>query len=122
MTRYLFGFIAIVTAVASVAFTKPTSSTKPLNVTFYFTGNPLLSADVADESKWNTTSPGNDCSGAANKACEITVSNDQTHLVNGIPQLNTSLNISAVAGAAGAASGYVPMFPYTGITARISRP
>ncbi len=122
MKRYIFGLMAIVVAVTSVAFTNPVKKNKPLSYTFYFTGNPLTPGDVEDESKWSLTSPGNECAGAENKACRIVVDDDQTEMVNSVRVLKSSLSITAAAGAGGSGSGYIPTYPHTGISAKANRP
>ena len=123
MRRYISGIIAIVIATGAVAFTKHENKVRPYSSSFYFTGNPLTPGDVADESQWSLTPPaGTECGGTQNKACMIVVDDDQTEVVDGKTVLKSSLNITAVAGAGGTGSGYVPQFPHTGISARDSRP
>lgn len=95
--------IAVATVITFSAYKISSVETKALvSVPVYFHGNPANSAEVADESKWTTTSNGQSCSGN-NLACMISVEN--TDLIGA--QLDPAkVNLIAVPGAAG--PGFVP--------------
>ncbi|HRE50623.1 MAG TPA: hypothetical protein PK339_04325 [Flavitalea sp.] len=125
MKNYFLGLAAIIIAIGAAAYTSPEVKVKPQSYTFYFTGNPLLDTDVADESKWSITPTENECEEEDNKACQIVVDDNQTFVdVNdgNKRKLLSTLGIIAVAGADGSGNGYVPKMPHTGISSSKGRP
>lgn len=126
MKNYFLGLAAIIIAIGAAAYTSPKVKVKPQSSTFYFTGNPLISTEVEDESKWSITPlPEDECGATQNKACQIVVDDDQTFIdINdaGKKKLLSTLGIVAAAGASGAVNGYVPQIPHTGILSSVNRP
>lgn len=123
-------FAAIALIFGTSAFKSPEESSiskerhkSAFSYTFYFTGNPLLSGEVENESKWSLTPPANaECGSTQNKACMIVVDDNQTEVVDGVRVLKNTLNIIALAGASGSGSGYIPKYPHTGISATDNKP
>lgn len=125
MKNYFLGLAAIIIAIGAAAYTSPEVKVKPQSYTFYFTGDPLSSGEVADVSKWSTTPTENECGEEDNKACQIAVDDDQTFVdVNdgNKRKLLSTLGIIAVAGDSGSGSGYIPKMPHTGISLSVNRP
>jgi len=120
MKKYLFGIMAVVFAVAAVAFTK---APKAPTATFPFKYVPVTYAllDVQTNSNW--TSGTVSCPVPLNKACLIQVTDIYTHLVGTTRVLNTTGNvliIKAVHGANGI--DFVPDVPTsTGIASKADK-
>lgn len=111
MKKYFLGILAAVVALGSVAFTNATKKVAPrVAVTLHFVGDPLVQADVENESLYQE-SPANppSCDAVPDKACEIVT--DHTNLTGTAPNrtINTSrFTITGIAGASGATDGYIP--------------
>lgn len=111
MKKYFLGLIAVIMALVCIAFSNATKSDfRRVNVTLSFTGNPLIASEVENESLWWEIPPNTStCDGVSDKACCIVT--DHTNLSGTAPNrtINTSrFTITAVAGASGAADGYIP--------------
>jgi len=107
MKKYLFGIIAIVFAVAAAAFT-PVSKKLTASFAFHYVSSFYDQSSVQSNSNWaygNVPCPPN-----ANRACEIIVTENYTHLAGATRVLNSSgivLVIRAVPGVN--RSFYVPV-------------
>lgn len=96
MKKYLFGVLAMLLAVATVAFTNKEDQSL---VYFSFDGATNNATDVADESLWEEASMNSNCNGD-NKACQIAV---ESGSVSGTPggrtlDANTNIELDAVQG------------------------
>lgn len=76
---------------------------KLATVEVYFHGNPLIQAEVADESKWNTNPNGLSCDNNNQVACMLEVEDSD---LNGLQLDSTKVTLGAIRGSA--ASGYIP--------------
>lgn len=106
MKRYYFGILAIVLAISFTAFINRPQT----NVTLGFTGNPLSSADVADEEKWQQGAPS--CDNVDGQACRIVTDISNTKLLGPNRVLDASKVILSTA--PGTNGHYVPS-PQAGI-------
>ncbi len=73
MKKYIFGVVALVMAITTVAFTKASSTSankiKKFNTVFFYTGTGTTAADYETPGNWTLTDPGN-C-GGQHTACEV---------------------------------------------------
>ncbi len=123
MKRYITGIAAVVIAVTAVAFTVPIHTSPKATFTFRYTPGTFTQLQVQTNSNWVSGAAA--CGGAANKACQMEVTDSYTHLdANNNRVLNTTgsvVVIKAVPGAAG--TNYVPNPPTsTGIPSKIDKP
>lgn len=103
-----FAVIAIIAAFGLAAFTHPKNNGKFADVILTFRGDPLIAAQIADETKWVEDTVYT-CPGAQNKGCAIEV--DASNLTGTAPNRHldvSKINLGAQAGVGGAANGYVP--------------
>jgi len=117
MKKYLFGTMAIIFAIAAVAFTRVP---KGPTATFPFRYVPSIYTQSAVQTNSNWTSGSVSCPSPPNKACTIWVADIYTHLVGTSRVLNTTGNvliIKAIRGANGI--DYVPdVATSTGISSK----
>lgn len=88
MKRYFSGLAAVVIAVAALAFTFPT---KLATSNFQFLGDPQVSGEVSDVTKWQRYTGTINCPGTDQAACIIT-GVDEVYYDNSF-----NLNVSASA-------------------------
>jgi hypothetical protein len=125
--KYGIGLLALVIAVAAVAFTKPEK--KPFTShTFYYVapgGTDYSESSVENKVNWtsNLMSPPT-CNGS-NKACQIDVDDNYTETVSGVRVFKTTgVFIAQIAAQPGGGSNYVPIdgSPSVGVTDKADRP
>ena len=94
MKKYITGILAVIIAVAGVAFTMPTQNRSMVT----FTYSPPFTDDysqpsVQDKDNWV---PGLDCSSGVNRACSLQVSSENTQ--SGGTELGPNVSITTEEG------------------------
>lgn len=97
MKRYLFGCIAVITAIGAVAFNAPKGRENYAEFYFQLNTSPTLQ-NVTSETNW-VLAPVQDgstnCPSGSAKACKIKVDEDYTYMDGTIRKLATEANITA---------------------------
>lgn len=100
--KYALAIVAVVTIVTFSAFrTSGVTPLLPMTVAIYFQGDPMVPAEVTDESLWTTATNGETCNQVNQKACMQHV--EDTDLTSGV--LN-SAKISL--GSFDSGAGFIP--------------
>lgn len=123
MKRYIIGILAVMIGAAAAGFTEHKTTGPTATFTFRYTQLSYTQALVQTNSNWVAGSSA--CASAANKACQMEVTDTYTHLdANNNRVLNTTGNvivIKAVKGASG--TDFVPNPPTsTGIPSKVDKP
>jgi hypothetical protein len=107
--KYGIGLLALIIAVGAVAFTKPGVKGKGIvTYTFRYTQNSYLQQDVEANSNW-VSGAGSGCGSFQNKACQMEVDEQYTHLSGRTRVLNTTGNVLIISAALGVNNtDYVP--------------
>nr|WP_315402011.1 hypothetical protein [uncultured Sphingobacterium sp.] len=102
--KYALAMVAAATIITFSAFkvSGGDGQQKRMTVSVYFHGNPNNPAEVADESRWNTTPNGETCNNIPQKACMQLVENTDLTVSNTLDPAKINL------GSVSSGVGYVP--------------